>query len=122
MLRENSYEDLFAQQADTPVLVNVAAKAYRHLALYEPGNYTAKLHYYDGSVTEALWKVREPSYKRKAKNVILFIGDGMAPSMQTAARLLGHKSINGEYQSLMQLDEMEALGKQMTHSLDSFIT
>lgn len=31
------FEDLFAQQADTPVTVNVAAKAYRHLALYEPG-------------------------------------------------------------------------------------
>lgn len=50
------------------------------------------------------------------------LSDGMAPSMQTAARLIAHKSINGEYQSLMQLDEMEALGKQMTHSLDTFIT
>jgi len=116
------FEDLFAQQADTPVTVNVAAKAYRHLALYEPGNYTAKLTYYDGTVTEALWKVREPSYKRKAKNVILFIGDGMAPTMVTAARLLGHKSVNGEYLTTLQLDEMEALGLQRTHSIDSFIT
>lgn len=42
--------------------------------------------------------------------------------MITAARLIGHKSINGEYQSLMQMDQMEALGHQMTHSIDSFIT
>jgi len=116
------FEDLFAQDNEQPTLVNVAAKAYRHIALYEPGEYKAILTYYDGSTTEACWKVREPSGKRKAKNVIFFIGDGMAPSMITAARLIGHKSINGEYQSLMQMDQMEALGHQMTHSIDSYIT
>ena len=35
---------------------------------------------------------------------------GMTQSMITAARLLGHKSINGVYQSLMQMDEMDNLG------------
>lgn len=59
--------------------------------------------------------------------------------MITAARLIAHKSINGVYQSLMQMDQMEALGQcvhfstslpahsdivssQMTHSIDSYIT
>jgi hypothetical protein len=42
--------------------------------------------------------------------------------MITAARLLAHKSINGRYQTLMQLDQMDALGHQMTHSIDSYIT
>jgi len=66
----------------------------------------------------------------------------MTISMQTAARLLAHKSINGKYQSLLQMDQvrlfqlravrisrlmnlraqMEALGHQMTHSVDSYIT
>lgn len=46
----------------------------------------------------------------------------MAPTMVTAARLLGHKSVNGEYLSTLQLDEMDALGLQRTHSIDSFIT
>jgi len=40
----------------------------------------------------------------------------------TAARLLGHKSINGKYQTLMKMDEFPVLGHQMTHSIDSFIT
>lgn len=31
------YEDLFAQVASTPSMVKVAAKAYRKVALYEPG-------------------------------------------------------------------------------------
>jgi alkaline phosphatase len=46
----------------------------------------------------------------------------MTTNMITAARLLGHKSINGKYQSLLQLDQFPVLGHQMTHSLDSYIT
>jgi hypothetical protein len=61
--------------------------------------------------------------------------------MITAARLIAHKSINGIYQSFMQMDQMDNLGQyvsppsllrsvslnvgfysQMTHSIDSFIT
>ena len=40
----------------------------------------------------------------------------------TAARLLGHKSINGKYQSVMKMDEFPVLGHQMTYSIDSYIT
>ncbi|KAL1739884.1 alkaline phosphatase [Schizophyllum fasciatum] len=108
------YEDLFAEDAGNLTGVNVASKAYRAVSLDKPGDYIAKLRYYDGSETIANWTV--------PKNVLLFIGDGMTQSMITAARLIGHKSINGRYQSLMQMDQMEALGHQMTHSLDSFIT
>lgn len=39
-----------------------------------------------------------------------------------AARLLGHKTINGKYQSSLALDKFPVLGHQMTHSLDTFIT
>ncbi|THV07362.1 alkaline phosphatase [Dendrothele bispora CBS 962.96] len=116
------FEDLFAQDADEPTIVNVASKAYRALSLDIPGNYTAKLSYYNGSETVAHWLVRESPKEAKAKNLLLFIGDGMTQSMITAARLIAHKSINGRYQSLMQMDQMEALGHQMTHSIDSFIT
>ena len=102
------YEDLFAEEAERPSIVNVASKAYRKLALYKPGKYSAVLKYYDGYETKACWYVREPVKERKAKNVILFIGDGMTTSMITAARLLAHKSINGVYQSLMQMDQVRS--------------
>lgn len=98
------------------------AKAYRRLALYEPGEYTATLNYNNGSSTKATWLVRDLAEERKAKNIILFIGDGMTTNMITAARLIGHKSINGKYQSKMQMDKFPVLGHQMTHSIDSFIT
>ncbi|KAL0577138.1 hypothetical protein V5O48_004852 [Marasmius crinis-equi] len=115
-------EDLFAKDEGNLTVVNVASKAFRALSLTEPGHYKATLKYYQTAQTVAHWTVREASKKRQAKNVVFFIGDGMTQSMITAARLLAHKSINGVYQSLMQLDQMEALGHQMTHSIDSFIT
>lgn len=115
------YEDLFAEDAGTPVIVNVASKAYRRVALYEPGEYEAVLSY-NGTNTTAYWLVRDLSEVRKTKNVLLFIGDGMTTNMITAARLIGHKQINGRYQTTMQLDKFPVLGHQMTHSIDSFIT
>lgn len=117
-----SHTDLFARDAETPSLVNVAAKAYRRIALYEAGEYTATLTYYNGSKTTASWLVRDLATVRKTKNVLLFIGDGMTTNMITAARLIAHKSVNGRYQSMMQMDKFPILGHQMTHSLDSFIT
>lgn len=116
------YEDLFAEDAGTPSVVNVAAKAYRRLAIYEPGTYVVELRYYGSKQTTAEWVVRPLATKKRAKNVVLFIGDGMTTNMITAARLLGHKSINGKYQSTLQLDKFPVLGHQMTHSLDSYIT
>ena len=68
------YEDLFAEDAKNKTIVNVASKIYRRLALYEPGEYTVTLTFYDGQTTEASWLVRPIAKTRKAKNVILFIG------------------------------------------------
>ncbi|CAG8972822.1 hypothetical protein HYALB_00001241 [Hymenoscyphus albidus] len=116
------FEDLFAQELKQPSLVQVASKAYRRVALYEPGEYAATLTYYNGTNTTANWLVRPIQQQKKAKNVILFIGDGMTTNMITAARLIGHKSINGKYQSRMQMDKFPVLGHQMTHSLDSYMT
>ncbi len=37
----------------------------------------------------------------------------MTTNMITAARLLGHKAINGKYQSTLKLDEFPVIGHQM---------
>lgn len=100
----------------------MTAKAYRKVALYEAGEYTATLSYNNGTRTTASWLVRDLATVRKTKNIVLFIGDGMTTNMITAARLIAHKSINGRYQTKMQMDQFPVLGHQMTHSLDSFIT
>ncbi|KAI9891350.1 MAG: hypothetical protein M1814_002863 [Vezdaea aestivalis] len=116
------FEDLFAKDAFKPSLVQVTAKAYRRIALYEPGEYTATLTYYNGSTTVANWLVRDLATVRKTKNVLLFIGDGMTTAMISAARHLAHKSTNGRFHSKMAMDQFPVLGHSMTHSIDSFIT
>ncbi|KAH0565460.1 hypothetical protein GP486_001141 [Trichoglossum hirsutum] len=115
-------EDLFAAEAKKPSLVNVTSKAYRRVVLREPGEYTATLTYYGGNKTTASWLVRDLNKVRKAKNVVLFIGDGMTTNMITAARLIAHKCVNGRYLTKMAMDKFPVLGHQMTHSLDSYIT
>lgn len=69
------YEDLFAQEAGNETLVNVASKIYRRVALYEPGDYTVTLSYYGGETTVATWTVRPLAEQKRAKNVIIFIGE-----------------------------------------------
>lgn len=41
----------------------------------------------------------------------------MTTNMITAARLIAHKSINGKYQTKMQMDKFPVLGHQMVRSL-----
>jgi hypothetical protein len=78
------YEDLFAYAAHTPSQVRVASKAWRNVALYQPGQYIATLEYRNGSQsTVANWTVRDIAPQQRAKNVIMFIGDGMTTNMIT---------------------------------------
>lgn len=100
----------------------MTSKIYRRIALYEPGEYEATLTYYGEQKTVANWLVRDLPTKRRAKNVVMFVGDGMTTNMITAARLIAHRSINGKYLTKMALDKFPVLGHQMTHSMDSFIT
>jgi alkaline phosphatase len=51
--------------------------------------YVATLTYNNGSTTKANWEVRDLAEERKAKNIVMFIGDGMTTNMITAARLIG---------------------------------
>ncbi|ORY59447.1 hypothetical protein BCR35DRAFT_315750 [Leucosporidium creatinivorum] len=81
-----------------------------------------KLSYNGGMIAIAHWTVLPLAEKPCARNVILFIGDGMTSSMVTAARMLGHKSINGKYQSRLALDDAPGYGSSMTHGIYSFIT
>lgn len=108
-LTQSRYEDLFAQDAETPSLVNVASKAYRRVALFEPGEYEAVLSY-NGTKTTAYWDVKDLSEVRKTKNVLLYIGDGMTTNMITAARLIAHESKNGRYLSKMAMDKFPVVG------------
>src|SRR5215207_6473386 len=58
----------------------------------------------------------------KAKNVILFVGDGMGPAIRTAARIVSKGLEGGRTRGLLEMDQMEANGLVMTSSLDALVT
>src|SRR5262249_26403821 len=66
-----------------------SALILREISLTQPGDY--KVRVTDGVVScEITWNVYATG-QRKAKNVILFIGDGMSPAHRAAARLLARR-------------------------------
>lgn len=62
------FEDLFAQDAKAPTPVNVLAKSYRNVQLYNPGKYQVVVTTESGLKTVANWEVRELTQKQ-AKNL-----------------------------------------------------
>jgi alkaline phosphatase len=71
-----------------------------------------------GKVT---WTVYDTG-PRKAKNVILFIGDGMSPSHRVAARLLSKGIAEGKSLGKLAIDDMPHMALVATAGSDSIIT
>ena len=59
---------------------------------------------------------------RKARNVILFIGDGLSPAHRTAARLLARGMEQGKYKGELAFDDFPHTGLVGTSGMDSIIT
>lgn len=60
--------------------------------------------------------------ERKAKNVILFIGDGMSIANRTAARVLSKGISQGKYQGKLSFDDMPQMALIGTSGADSLLT
>ena len=89
----------------------------RDAALARPGRYVVEAAAGDrkASVT---WEVFDTPAAR-AKNVILFIGDGMTIAHRTAARILSKGLVEGRYGGELAIDDMPymALGLDLGHRL-----
>src|SRR5262249_61109981 len=59
---------------------------------------------------------------RKARNVILFIGDGMTIANRTAARILSRGIKEGKYYGALSFDDMPHMALVGTSGVDSIIT
>jgi alkaline phosphatase len=93
---------------------------WRGLTAPDPGTYVVEVTA-GGDTKAARWFVVEPE-NYGARNVILFIADGMTQSMITAARVASRGVPEGKYNDFFALDQMEEIGMVTTSSLDSIIT
>lgn len=74
-----------------------------------------------GVATEVTYDLRVPS-KRRARNVILIIGDGMALPFLAAARLVSRGMVHGKYKDFLYMDKMDHFALQNPSGVDSIIT
>ena len=92
-----------------------SALILRDIAL-KPGTYTVQAG--PQTVTWTVYKTGP----RKAKNVILFIGDGMSPAHRIGARLLSKGIAEGKSLGKLAIDDMPRMALVATAGSDSIIT
>ncbi|MGZ3290721.1 MAG: alkaline phosphatase [Xanthobacteraceae bacterium] len=97
-----------------------SALMLRDVSLREPGSYAIRVS--DGAQSRELhWNVYDTG-ARKAKNVILFIGDGMSLAHRVAARVLAKGIAEGKAFGKLAIDDMPQMALVATAGSDSIIT
>src|SRR5499425_2979634 len=100
--------------------VAASALILRDVSLTRPGRYAVVAS--DGKTSRTVsWEVFATG-PRKARNVILFIGDGMSVAHRTAARILGKGMAEGKYHGRLAMDAMPYMALVGTAGVDSIIT
>jgi alkaline phosphatase len=93
----------------------------RSVALSKPGK-----HVVDASAGTAkasvTWTAFATPEGRRAKNVVLFIGDGMSMAHRTAARMMSKGISHGHYGGELAIDNMPYMALISTAGTDSIIT
>lgn len=74
-----------------------------------------------GITTQVHYFIRPPT-RRRAKNVILFVGDGMSLPMMAAARLVSRGMSHGKYLDKLHMEKMPFHALQNPSGVDSIIT
>jgi alkaline phosphatase len=97
-----------------------SALVLRGVTLNRPGE--VKVGASDGVRSRSVaWTVYDTG-PRKAKNVILFIGDGLSPAHRVAARLLSKGIAEGKSLGKLAIDDMPHMALVATAGSDSIIT
>jgi alkaline phosphatase len=86
-----------------------------------PGKYVVEAKVGDKAAT-VNWEVYAAPSERRAKNVILFIGDGMSVAHRTAARILSKGIKEGQYGGELAIDDMPHMALISTAGTDSVVT
>lgn len=97
-----------------------SALILRDVTLTAPGSVAVDVS--DGTRQRSVtWTVYDTG-PRKAKNVILFIGDGMSPAHRVAARILSKGISEGKSRGKLAIDDMPHMALVATAGSDSIIT
>jgi alkaline phosphatase len=107
-----------SSEAEVPVPAQ--AITWRQVTAPAPGEYTLEVTA-GGETRSVTWTVVEPQ-PGHARNVILFVGDGMTVSMITSARLVSRGMTDGKFDGAFVFDDFEEFGLSHTSSYSSIVT
>lgn len=93
---------------------------FRNVSVTKPGNFLVMASAGENRLL-VNWEVYATG-PRKAKNVILFIGDGMNVANRTAARILSKGIKEGKYLGKLSFDDMSNMALIGTSGVDSIVT
>ena len=110
-------EPRFVQSEDGQ---DISALWVRDAVVTAPGTYTVEASS-GGKTAKVAWEVFG-TQDRAAKNVILFIGDGMTIAHRTAARMLSKGIVEGRYGGELAIDDMPYMALLSTAGTDSIVT
>ncbi|KAJ3413501.1 hypothetical protein HDV05_007884 [Chytridiales sp. JEL 0842] len=117
------FQNAAARDSSSSTRFAVTKATWRGVSLPASGTYTVEIKAANETI-KATWTVRG-SAVRKAKNVLLFVGDGMAPSMIAAARYAAHRTRFGKFENAdgwLHMEKLGSIGKIATNGLESIMT
>jgi alkaline phosphatase len=99
----------------------------RNWSIERPGKYEFKatLTTADGTKLISISTIEVENLQpinNRARNVILFVGDGMGNAIRTAARYVSKGLEGGRAKGLLEMDQLDTVGLVMTPSLDALVT
>ena len=97
-----------------------AAYWIRDVSIQQPGSYEVVASV-GGKSKTVTWEVFGTA-PRRARNVILFIGDGLSIAHRTAARMLSKGMAEGRYGGELAIDDMPHMALVSTSGTDSIVT
>jgi alkaline phosphatase len=98
-----------------------SALVLRDVTLTKPGIYTVSAKMGE-QVKTVSWEVYAVQKPRAAKNVILFVGDGLSVAHRTAARIMSKTISEGHYGGELAIDDMPHMALISTAGTDSIVT
>ena len=99
---------------------NASSLVLRDATIDRPGSYVIEATG-GGSTQRVTWDVYSTG-ARRAKNVILFVGDGLSVANRTAARILSKGIKEGKYYGQLSFDDMPYMALVGTSGVDSIVT
>ncbi|WP_455598738.1 alkaline phosphatase [Cloacibacillus sp.] len=111
----------FGKKASTSMEGPIAVYRIDDVSFPKSGKYTVSVTDADGR-RSVEYSVTDEKSKKRAKNVILLIGDGMSVQAREIARILSKGITEGKYNDLLNMEKMPHMALITTSGYDSLVT